>query len=333
MIAGKTSGKLQAKTHGSRFKVQNPGPETRDPRPEDLILKTHNLKLKTDFMISGRTRILGIFGDPVAHSLSPAMQNEALRQAGIDMVYVPFRVRRGELGAAVGAVRALDLLGVNVTIPHKEEIFPFLDEIDLEARLIGAVNTVINRQGKLIGFNTDAVGFLHSLREDLAFDPAGKRILLIGAGGACRAALAVLGREGAAWIGTANRTLSRSEKLAKEFGTIFPGTAFAVIDQDENFLGSILPTVDLVVNTTSLGLKGETLEFLDLERLPAGAGVYDMVYARNGTPLTRAAADLGLRTADGKGMLAGQGEESFFLWTGEKPPPGVMKRQLGKNER
>nr|NIQ92778.1 shikimate dehydrogenase [Desulfuromonadales bacterium]NIR33899.1 shikimate dehydrogenase [Desulfuromonadales bacterium]NIS39189.1 shikimate dehydrogenase [Desulfuromonadales bacterium] len=121
--------------------------------------------------ISGASRVLGIFGDPVGHSLSPVIQNAALEEAGIDAVYVPFHVLPGELENAVTSLRALNIGGVNVTVPHKEAVCAYLDEIDPEARQIGAVNTIVNRSGVLVGYNTDGRGFLKSLEEDLGFDP------------------------------------------------------------------------------------------------------------------------------------------------------------------
>ncbi|WP_305042013.1 shikimate dehydrogenase [Geoalkalibacter sp.] len=281
--------------------------------------------------ISGSTRILGIFGDPVAHSLSPLMQNAALREAGIDAVYVPFHVRPEQLPGAVAGLRHLGIWGVNVTVPHKEAVMALLDEVDEAARLIGAVNTIVHRAGRLCGYNTDGEGLLESLRGDLGFAPAGRRVLLLGAGGACRAALAALAAGGAAWIGLANRSLSRAQALVDHFAPHFPGTAFAVLplstqDADEK-LARALSTVDLLVNTTSLGLHGEDIS-LPWQALAPCAPVCDMVYRRGGTPLYHEARARGHLVTDGLGMLAGQGERAFFLWTGQKPPFGVMKARL-----
>lgn len=278
--------------------------------------------------ISGRTRILGIFGDPVAHSLSPLMQNVALAAAGIDAVYVPFHVRPENLATAVAAIRSLELWGVNVTVPHKEQVAPLLDAIDPAARLIGAVNTIVNRDGVLTGYNTDAPGLLRSLAEDLRFEPAARRILLLGAGGACRAALVALGRAGAAWVGIANRTRSRAEALAAASAEPLAGTTLAPCGLDAMELSALLPQVDLLINTSAAGLKGESFTDFPWHDLAPGALVYDMVYGRGGTPFLRTARARGHRTADGLGMLAAQGEEAFFLWTGQRPPDGVMKARL-----
>jgi len=278
--------------------------------------------------ISGTTRIIGIFGDPVKHSLSPLMHNEALARIGYDAVYIPFHVRSDDLPKAVESIRILDLLGVNLTVPHKERGCALLDEIDDEARLIGAVNTVVNRQGRLIGYNTDGVGFLRSLAEDLEINPAGRRILLLGAGGACRAALVALARAGAGSIVVANRTPERATALVAEFQPVFSGTSFASCSLTKEALAAHLPGVDLLVNTSALGLGGEPLSSLPWEKLPVFAAVYDMVYGFEPTPLLREAVARGHAGADGLGMLAAQGEEGFRLWTGRTPPSGVMKERL-----
>lgn len=278
--------------------------------------------------ISGKTRILGIFGDPVAHSLSPLMQNAALRQAGIDAVYVPFHVRPEQLRGAVAALKALGIWGVNVTIPHKEAVLPLLDQVDKQAQLIGAVNTIVNRDGVLHGYNTDAGGFLDSLRSDLDFDPGGRRVLLLGAGGACRAALVALAEQGVAWLGIANRNLERAQKLIADFSLHFPGTTFAFLPLAEGQeLQKAVAEADLLVNTTSLGLHGEDIP-LPWVFIPPKMRIYDMVYRQGGTPLYRRAEDQGLLVTDGLGMLAAQGERAFYLWTSQKAAPGLMKDRL-----
>lgn len=278
--------------------------------------------------ISGKTRILGIFGDPVEHSLSPLMQNAALQQAGIDAVYVPFHVRPEQLSGAIAALKALGIWGVNVTIPHKEAVLTLLDQVDEQAQLIGAVNTIVNCDGVLHGYNTDAGGFLDSLRSDLDFDPGGRRVLLVGAGGACRAALVALAEQGAAWLGVANRNRERAQKLLSDFSLHFPGTTFANLPLSEGQeLQTVVAEADLLVNTTSLGLYGEDVP-LPWVFVPPSVRIYDMVYQRGGTPLYRRAQDQGLLVTDGLGMLAAQGERAFHLWTGQKAAPGLMKDRL-----
>ncbi len=207
--------------------------------------------------VDGSTVVLGIFGDPVEHSLSPRMQNAAIAAAGINAVYVPFHVEKGAVGAAVAAVRALGLLGVNVTVPHKEAVLPYLDAIDAEAEMIGAVNTIVNRCGRLIGYNTDGQGFLASLRSDLAFDPGGRKAVVLGAGGAARAAVAALAKAGAAAVTIVNRSRDRAETLRETFRGPFPDTELSVCAMDPEKLEGFVLAADLLVNTTTVGLHGD----------------------------------------------------------------------------
>lgn len=281
--------------------------------------------------ISGASRVLGIFGDPVSHSLSPVIQNAALEEAGIDAVYVPFHVRPPELESAVSALRALDIGGVNVTIPHKETVCRYLDEIEPEAQQIGAVNTIVNRSGSLLGCNTDGRGFIRALEDDLGFTPKGKTILFLGAGGACRAGVVALCRAGAARVGIANRTRRRARDLVEEFSALFPETRLMDIAWDfhpDSELAAFCPEVDLIVNSTSVGLEAEPAPELPWSGIPQATRFYDMVYSRDDTPFVKQAAKHGHRCSDGLGMLVGQGEIAFELWTGAPPPYGVMKRRI-----
>ncbi|WP_139800749.1 shikimate dehydrogenase [Geothermobacter hydrogeniphilus] len=278
--------------------------------------------------LTGKTRVLGIFGDPVTHSLSPAMQNAALRQAGIDAIYVPFHVTPEQLPRAVEGMRALRIWGVNVTIPHKEAICPLLDEVDADAALIGAVNTVVLRDGRLVGCNTDGDGLVASLQTDLQFDPRGRRILLLGAGGTSRSVAVALARAGAERITIANRTRSRARQLAADFTTVLPGTSFATIGLEGSELAVAVAECDLVVNSTSIGLQGEAFAGFPWQCLSAETRCYDIVYRRGGTPWLLRAERQGCRCADGLGMLAAQGELAFRIWTGQSPPSGVMKCRL-----
>jgi shikimate dehydrogenase len=286
---------------------------------------------KSDMQLNGKTKVVGIFGDPVAHSLSPRMQNTAIEAGGLDAVYVPFHVTSAQLCDAITGIRAMGLRGVNLTIPHKETACQLVDELDEQASLIGAINTIVNSNGHLKGFNTDGIGLLNALQQELSFDVAGRRVLLVGAGGACRAALVALCQAQAAWIGIANRTRERSRLLIKELAPNFPGTAFA-----EYELASSLPTtcpepVDLLVNTSSVGLAGEAFSFRVTDCVKPGGAVFDMVYASEPTPLLREARQKGLAAAEGLGMLSAQGEVAFQLWFGSAPKSWVMRRSLGKS--
>lgn len=279
--------------------------------------------------ITGTTRIVGIFGDPVAHSLSPRMHNAALAAAGIDAAYVPFHVAPDHLAAAMQAIRALGILGVNLTIPHKEAACALVDELDPLAAKIGAVNTIVNRDGRLYGYNTDGIGLVRALSSELGLKVDGKRVLVIGAGGAARAALVALARAGASWIGVANRTLSRAEELLAELSPRLPGAILAAFPLETDGAIAGLPgRVDLLVNSSALGLYDRSCGLSPEKLLHPGGGVYDMVYGREATLLVQAAQAAGLVAADGRGMLAGQGEAAFALWFGTDPPPGIMRQAL-----
>ncbi len=275
--------------------------------------------------LSGAASVYGIFGDPVSHSLSPMMQNLAIREAGLDAVYVPFHVPPDKLESAVGAIRSLNIGGVNVTIPHKQQVVSLLDHVDQDAALIGAVNTIVNRNGVLTGYNTDGLGFIRSLSDDLNFDPQGKTVLLFGAGGACRAAMVSLLHVGVKQLCIVNRNLQRAELLKNEMQAVFPDSDLVAYGLETTAWDEYLTHADLVVNTTSMGLGGEELSFCPLAKIKASASVYDMVYSTAETPFVRSARARGLAAADGLGMLAGQGEEAFTLWFDLSPTKGLMR--------
>ncbi len=257
---------------------------------------------------------LGIIGHPVAHSLSPAIQGAALRAAGVDATYDRWDTPPDDLAARVAALREPDCLGANVTIPHKQAILPLLDEVAPLAAGIGAVNTVVNDQGRLTGHNTDGGGFVAALRE-AGFEPSGKRFLLVGAGGAARGIAFAL-REAGAAIAISNRTAARAEALAEAVG------AEAV-----PFDAPPAP-YDCVVNCTSAGMHGSGAEDA-LPCDPAAAEpatlVVDIVYAPEETPLLRAARAAGLPVLGGLPMLIHQGALAFHLWTGRPAPLDAMR--------
>jgi len=276
--------------------------------------------------ITADTKTLAIFGDPVGHSISPPMQGAALRALGIDMVYLAFRVTPEGLGAAVEGIRALGIRGVNVTIPHKERVMKFLDELDEPARVLGAVNTIVNNNGILKGYNTDAGGFISSLGTETDFTPEGRTVLVIGAGGAARAVVYGLAVGGARRIIIANRTQSRAEALAEELSAVCADAEIAAVSLKAKELEGFMQTTDLVVNATSLGMSGRGRLDLPLGLLQSKAVVSDIVYTPMETELLQNAGALGLNTHHGLGMLVGQGAMSFELWTGRKAPVEVMKK-------
>jgi shikimate dehydrogenase len=277
--------------------------------------------------VSGSTQVYAIIGWPVAHSLSPVMQNAAFSACGIDAIYVPFPVREGQLSEAASGLRALNICGCNVTVPHKEKIAPYLDCLAPEAEAIGAVNTVVRKNSVLEGHNTDADGFLHSLESDLDFFPNQKRIFVLGAGGAARACVYALARGGATQIWVANRTLKRAEGICTDFTSLFPATTMEACELKSDMFNIANEKADLIVNTTSIGLHDRTDDPLVWENINSKTLFYDVVYRSGMTPMVAQARKHGLRTADGLGMLIAQGEQSFRIWTGAEPGD-AMRRAL-----
>lgn len=271
--------------------------------------------------ITGSTRVTGLIGYPVAHSLSPAMHNAAFAHLGLDYCYVPFPVRPGDVEQALGGTRALHIRGVNVTVPHKEQVAPHLDEVTTEARDIGAVNTICNEGGRLVGHNTDAAGFMRALAEE-GIDVRRMRVLVLGAGGAARAVAYPLSRE-ALSLSIYNRSRERAESLSACLGR-FSGKIHVMTPEQMAEEG--LREVDLIVNATSLGLKRD--DPLPVDPLLIGEQhlVCDLIYHE--TALLREARQAGCRTVDGLGMLLWQGAYAFELWTGVGAPVDVMREAL-----
>jgi shikimate dehydrogenase len=278
--------------------------------------------------VTGKSAVYGIFGDPVGHSLSPLMHNAAFVHCALDAIYVPFHVTADALAAATESLRALNVRGVNVTIPHKQAIIPLLDHVDPIARQIGAVNTVVNDSGRLLGYNTDSSGFIRSVSQDLGFSPQAKKVLLLGAGGACRAAVQALLSAEVLQITVANRTLQRAVDLLADFKTHSKKHHLVAVTYGSTDFLQAVSEADLLVNTTSVGLHGESLDFLPLENIKGSALIFDMVYSKAGTDLVRTAQRRGLTCVDGLSLLATQGEDAFLIWTGERLPHGFMRQQL-----
>lgn len=278
--------------------------------------------------ITGKTTVAGIIGWPVSHSLSPVLHNAAFRETGLDWVYVPFPIPPACLEQGVAGLVAAGVAGFSVTIPHKVAVLALLDRIAPEAELIGAVNTVAVTDGVAVGYNTDGIGLLAALAGKLGFSPAGSSVLVLGAGGAARSAAASLGLAGAARVELVNRSLATAEGLAALMGSRLPQTAFASGSLERLADAGYLAGFDLVVNTTSVGMAGDSFPGLDLRALKAGAAVYDMVYAPALTPLLAQAAALGIPCANGLAMLVAQGEAAFRIWTGVPAPAGCMERAL-----
>lgn len=279
--------------------------------------------------VKSTTSLYGIFGHPVEHSLSPVMHNNGFSDLDLDCVYVAFDILPSNIAEAVSAVRALGISGVNVTIPHKQRIMTYLDEISSDAMLVGAVNTISNVDKRLIGFNTDVGGFLRALKSDLNFTPEGTKVFLVGAGGASRAVIVGLCRNYVSEVVIANRTLSKAEDLSKEFSDHFPKVSFkAIMLSDEERIKQNIVGSDIVINSSSAGMKRENPLDLPLYLLPKHAGIYDLVYDPTDTPLVKDAKKLGLRAHSGHSMLLYQGVEAFEIWTGLTAPVDTMKKAL-----
>lgn len=276
--------------------------------------------------IDAATRLLGVIGHPVGHSLSPAMHNLALERLGLNLRYLAFDIPPEQLAHAVTGMATLGMPGFNATIPHKEALLPLMTTLSPEAERIGAVNTVLLRpDGTRMGHNTDGDGFMTALRESWPGDLSTRRVVILGAGGATRAILDALLHAGVAAITVANRTTARAGELQRRFGAFHPNVPLSAVPLDP--LALPLEQCDLLVNTTSQGLHGEALDAVDLARLPKTAAVCDIVYGRE-TPLLRTARAHGLTAIDGLGMLIHQGARAFQLWTGETMPVEPIRLHL-----
>ncbi len=277
--------------------------------------------------IGGDWRVIGVLGYPVQHSLSPAMQNAAIQALSLPLVYVPFEVSPEHLATALDGLSALNMVGVNLTIPHKEAAVPLMDALASRADRIGSVNTVVFDGGKKIGYSTDGIGFLTPLHER-RFQLKGAQCVIIGAGGAGRAILYALGESGAS-VSIINRTPTRSERLAAEVNQVWPGIAKHLEWADKTEVEAAFRSCDLLVNATPLGMAPHDKEVewdLPLRTLPSTAFVYDLVYRPAKTRLMEIAEDCGCETMNGLKMLVHQGAESFRIWTGITPPVAVMER-------
>jgi len=267
--------------------------------------------------INGKTKVTGIFGNPIDHTLSPAMHNSAFRALELNMCYVPFRVIPDDLSGAVQSIRSLNMLGVNITVPHKEHVLPLLDRIDEEASFIGAVNTVTNKDGVLTGYNTDGRGFTSSLAEENV-SIEHKNILMIGAGGAARSVSYYLS-EKASKLSLFDIDTPKAEKLASDLNQI--RNNIVLLDTMEN-----IDEHDIIINATPLGLKPDDPLPIKPDCITAKMIVCDLVYKK--TRLLREAETRHARTVNGSGMLLWQGVLAFELWTGIKPPVDVMRNAL-----
>ena len=276
---------------------------------------------------------LGVFGDPVAHSLSPQMQNAALRACGIEMQYAQFHIRANELRSALLFLSRLDFVGINLTVPHKIAAFTQIDEADESATRAGAVNTIRVRDGKLIGSNTDGEGFLRSIRTQFSIDLRDLRVMIIGAGGGTGHAVAwQCALENCERLVLVNRTLEKANALAEQLRPFFSGprvlgptARIEAVAWDEWAMRMQLADIDLIVNATPLGMNPSDPAPIPARLLAPHHIVFDCVYGSSKTALLRAAEEAGARGANGLSMLLYQGALSFSLWFNREAPIEAMR--------
>jgi shikimate dehydrogenase len=272
-------------------------------------------------MPTGTTRVAALLGYPATYSLSPVLHNTAYQHLGVDAVYVVFPTKTDHLAAAVESIRVLNMLGASITIPHKEAVGALCDEVTPVAQRLGAVNCIANVDGRLVGHNTDGSGFVRALQADLGFDPAGKRCVVLGAGGAAKAVIASLAASGADEVVVVNRSADRAREAA-----LLAGDGGRVgVPEDAG-------SADLVVNATPVGMVGEWEERspLDAAYFRSGQVVVDLIYKPERTVLLNDAERAGARVANGLGMLIHQAAEQIRIWSGKDAPVALMRSAVGE---
>ncbi|MGG4104717.1 shikimate dehydrogenase [Paenibacillus lautus] len=280
--------------------------------------------MKVNPMIERDYLLLGVMGDPIGHSKSPAMHHAAITVLGLSGAYVPLHIRPEGLSDAIQAVKALGFRGVNVTIPHKVEVMKHLDVVDEGARRIGAVNTIVNDNGQLTGYNTDGIGYVRSLKDEACPDLKGKRIVVIGAGGAARGIIYALTGEGPEKISIVNRTSAKALALAEEWSSLADLRGYG-----EDHAREALSDADVVINTTSVGMFPRVSELpIPMEYIPEGIVVSDLIYNPLKTELLRVSELRQCTVHGGLGMFINQGAYAFEYWTGLTAPVQAMKEAV-----
>ena len=279
--------------------------------------------------IIGNTKVCAVIGDPIDHSFSPIIQNAAFHALQLNYVYVAFRVSEENLKSSIEGIRVLNIRGFNVTMPLKSAIIPYLDQLDCHAQKIGAVNTVLNKNNKLIGYNTDGVGALSALEENHQ-SLTNKKVLILGAGGASRA-ISFSFAEYAYKLEILNRTIEKAKKIAEEINSLYPRKV--KYGSLEN-LTEATKTVDIIVNATSLGMYPKEVENpIPLDLLRPDHTVFDLVYHPIKTKLLSEAKKVGAKTINGLDLLLHQGSLSFKIWTGKQAPISVMRKAFMEHLR
>jgi shikimate dehydrogenase len=294
----------------------------------------------TDLQSFGRKKLkppirLGVLGHPVAHSLSPQMQNVALEKSGLEMHYGRFEIAPSELQAALELLTDLDFVGVNLTVPHKIAAVPLVDETDETARQVGAINTIKLERGKLRGFNTDGKGFSRAIREEFSVDLRDLRVLVFGAGGAARAIALECAKQNCERLVIANRNPEKANQLVESLRGFFAGPRvlgpvprLQAVAADEAALRFQIANTDLVVNATPLGLNRGDAAPIPARLLAPHLMVYDTVYASGPTTFVSGAIEAGARAANGLSMLLHQGALAFEIWFDRAAPIEAMRKAL-----
>jgi shikimate dehydrogenase len=285
-------------------------------------------------MINIKTQVLGLIGYPLGHSLSPLLHNQAIKELGLNYVYLAFEVEPANLREALEGIRALNVKGINVTIPFKEKVIPLLDEVDPLASQVGAVNTICNEGGYLKGYNTDVTGLRRMIEEDGEFNLKGKKAVVVGAGGAGRAAGFALCQAGIGEIYLLNRTLQKAMGVTAEWKQYYPGVSIDCGPLEVKHYYSILKEADLLIDTTPIGMAPEVdvPPVIAEKALHPELLVIDLVYNPRETTLLKAARRVGADTLDGLGMLLYQGIESFKIWTGYSPSVESWRELVVNNQ-
>jgi len=298
------------------------------------------MDVSSSITITAETKLCAVVGHPVEHSFSPPMQNAGMQALGLPWAYVACNVKPERLGEAIHGARALGIVGMNVTIPHKETVIPFLDELDELAEAIGAVNTIHFTAAGAKGYNTDGYGFTQSVLSDGELEMIGATVLILGGGGAARGMAAGAAAEGAKKIILANRTREKAEKIAGDLERVFPDVRWEVVQASPASLENAAGRSQIIGNATSLGMKkGDALP-IPAGSLQPGQVVFDSVYVTTEldagpgeTPLLKAAKAAGAIPVTGLGMLARQGAKSLSIWSGREPDEDLMLSMLIKHVR
>ena len=283
-------------------------------------------------MISGKTKLTGFFAKPASHSLSPLMHNLAFSHWGIDAVYLAFEVDQTNLRQAVESIRTLDMLGVNVSMPNKTAVLAYLDQLSPEAELIGAVNTIVHQEQRLIGYNTDGMGFVRSVNET-GHPIKNQKIVVLGAGGAAKAIVVQIALEGAQEITIYKRLNATFLPLKEYFVKVSEKTGCPIRLHDyadESQLALDLSQANLLINATDIGMgsKKDQLPIADVKLLHSQLAVFDLIYSPSETRLIQEAKKMGIKAYNGLGMLIHQGAIAFELWTHREMPVQNIREQL-----